>query len=316
MLVCLGDDGYDEQVVATARQARRPQAPRDPRAGDDQRAELAADRRADDGGGGRSRAVDHRAGQGPGRRRASRATSSACAPGQAGRRIIEEAAGHARGRRRARRCRAASTATSVFGKTLETVLNERPCRVIIESSPADSPSAARGGEGPGGGAVTHATRILSGVMVLIGLAMIVSAVARGGGPLAVRGRARDPVRRRRRRTAVGEPVRRDQIVRRWKVLEPPEGLRRGLGSPALFGIVQGFTAASIYFAIGLVVERALGLTLARDARGRRCSSCCSCPPTSRARRCTRSAAARPCSPATRSTSSGASSPAGRSCSTT
>jgi hypothetical protein len=32
--------------------------------------------------------------------------------------------------------------------------------------------------------VTNATRILSGLMVLIGLAMIVSAVARGGGPLA------------------------------------------------------------------------------------------------------------------------------------
>jgi hypothetical protein len=32
--------------------------------------------------------------------------------------------------------------------------------------------------------VTHATRVLSGVMVLIGLAMIISAVARGGGPLA------------------------------------------------------------------------------------------------------------------------------------
>jgi hypothetical protein len=29
-----------------------------------------------------------------------------------------------------------------------------------------------------------ATRILSGLMVLVGLAMIVSAVARGGGPLA------------------------------------------------------------------------------------------------------------------------------------
>ena len=32
--------------------------------------------------------------------------------------------------------------------------------------------------------MTHATRILSGVMVLIGLAMIISAVAHGGGPLA------------------------------------------------------------------------------------------------------------------------------------
>jgi hypothetical protein len=32
--------------------------------------------------------------------------------------------------------------------------------------------------------VTNATRILSGVIVLVGLAMIVSAVAHGGGPLA------------------------------------------------------------------------------------------------------------------------------------
>ena len=40
----------------------------------------------------------------------------------------------------------------------------------------------------------------------------------------------------------------------------PDGLRRGLGSPALFGIVQGFVAASLYFAVGVVAERALGLT--------------------------------------------------------
>jgi APA family basic amino acid/polyamine antiporter len=43
-------------------------------------------------------------------------------------------------------------------------------------------------------------------------------------------------------------------------LQTPEGLRRGLGAPALFGIVQGFLAASIYFVLGLVAERALGLT--------------------------------------------------------
>ena len=40
----------------------------------------------------------------------------------------------------------------------------------------------------------------------------------------------------------------------------PESVRRGLGSPALFGIVQGFIAASIYFALGLIGERALGWT--------------------------------------------------------
>ena len=41
-------------------------------------------------------------------------------------------------------------------------------------------------------------------------------------------------------------------------LDTPAGLKRGLGSPALFGIVQGFIAASIYFALGLVVQDALG----------------------------------------------------------
>jgi APA family basic amino acid/polyamine antiporter len=55
--------------------------------------------------------------------------------GQAGRRIIEEA----------QDMRAAAVVmtlprriagTSVFGKTVETVLAERPCRVIIESRPA------------------------------------------------------------------------------------------------------------------------------------------------------------------------------------
>jgi APA family basic amino acid/polyamine antiporter len=40
------------------------------------------------------------------------------------------------------------------------------------------------------------------------------------------------------------------------------GLKKQLGSPALFGIVQGFIAASIYFSTGLVAERALGLTWA------------------------------------------------------
>jgi APA family basic amino acid/polyamine antiporter len=62
--------------------------------------------------------------------------------GQAGRRIIEEA----------QDMRAAAVVmtlprriagTSVFGKTVETVLAERPCRVIIESRPATRPVRAR-----------------------------------------------------------------------------------------------------------------------------------------------------------------------------
>jgi basic amino acid/polyamine antiporter, APA family len=64
-------------------------------------------------------------------------------PGQAGRRIIEEA----------RDMRAAAIVmplprrvdgSSLFGKTLERVLAERPCRVIIESSPASGDGASRG----------------------------------------------------------------------------------------------------------------------------------------------------------------------------
>jgi APA family basic amino acid/polyamine antiporter len=39
-----------------------------------------------------------------------------------------------------------------------------------------------------------------------------------------------------------------------------KAMRKGLGSPALFGIVQGFVAASVYFGVGVVAERALGLT--------------------------------------------------------
>ncbi len=61
--------------------------------------------------------------------------------GQAGRAIVEEA--------REMRARAIvmpmpeRTGTSLFGKTLETVLAERPCRVIIESIPAGGDDGGR-----------------------------------------------------------------------------------------------------------------------------------------------------------------------------
>ena len=42
--------------------------------------------------------------------------------------------------------------------------------------------------------------------------------------------------------------------------QSPAVLKRNLGAPALFGIVQGFIAAGVYFAVGVVAERALGLT--------------------------------------------------------
>src|SRR4051794_21091447 len=57
---------------------------------------------------------------------------------------------------------------------------------------------------------------------------------------------RAAVRRRRRRTALPGPEAMKEWLKLDHALEPP-GLRRQLGSPALFGIVQGFIAASIYF---------------------------------------------------------------------
>jgi APA family basic amino acid/polyamine antiporter len=62
----------------------------------------------------------------------------------------------------------------------------------------------------------------------------------------------------RRRPAAPRSVRRAaSAAARY---EPPEKLRRGFGSPALFAIVQCFIAASIYFGMGVVAEHAQGLT--------------------------------------------------------
>ena len=57
---------------------------------------------------------------------------------------------------------------SLFGKTLETVLAERPCRVIIESAPAPdaacaAPGRARAGRGGAVKALTRLTSFLIGV---------------------------------------------------------------------------------------------------------------------------------------------------------
>jgi APA family basic amino acid/polyamine antiporter len=54
-------------------------------------------------------------------------------PGQAGRRIVDEAR-EIRARAVVMSLPPRRAGMSLFGKTLETVLAERPCRVIIESS--------------------------------------------------------------------------------------------------------------------------------------------------------------------------------------
>ena len=98
---------------------------------------------------------------------------------------------------------------SLFGKTLETVLAERPCRVIIESAPDGTRERRRRGPRAGAACDAGAPRgVLSVLMVLIGLAMIVRTLAGGGGPVALGlllGRA---VRGGRRRAACGRSGRR------------------------------------------------------------------------------------------------------------
>ncbi|MFL5869182.1 MAG: universal stress protein, partial [Thermoleophilaceae bacterium] len=54
-------------------------------------------------------------------------------PGQAGRRIVEEAR-EINARAIVMTLPPRRTGSSLFGKTLETVLAERPCRVIIDAS--------------------------------------------------------------------------------------------------------------------------------------------------------------------------------------
>ena len=141
VLVHFGDARLRRPGARDGAQAGGAQAPRDPRARDDHGAELDGDRRAD-ARPGRDREQRHRGGQGRGRQPRSGHVERVRA-GQAGRRIVEEAV----------EMRAAAIVmplprridgASLFGKTLETVLTERPCRVIIESSPDDT----RGGRRP------------------------------------------------------------------------------------------------------------------------------------------------------------------------
>jgi APA family basic amino acid/polyamine antiporter len=135
VLVCFGDEGYNAQVISTAAKlaARKRRGihvlvtinvPYSLPIGAAVKVEVAAARslieQAKIQGGGRVSGHIERV-----------------RPGQAGRRIIEEAQDmHAAAvvlplpRRH--------NGSSVFGKTLETVLNERPCRVIIESTPAEA----------------------------------------------------------------------------------------------------------------------------------------------------------------------------------
>ena len=63
------------------------------------------------------------------------------------------------------------TGTSVFGRTLETVLAERPCRVIIDSGRAASPSPSIA---PVQRVYSESAKVLGVLLVVVGVAMVVS----------------------------------------------------------------------------------------------------------------------------------------------
>ena len=119
-----GDDRH-------GRAAGRPAAARDPRPLDAQRSHLPAARRADGRAGGRG-AEQGRAGEAD-RGRARHRPRRRIRPGQAGNEIAEEA----------ERINAAAIVVQLnyrngkplYSKTLETVLGERPCRVIVVAKP-------------------------------------------------------------------------------------------------------------------------------------------------------------------------------------
>ena len=124
--------------------------------------------------------------------------------------------------------------------------------------------------------------MLSALLLVIGIAMVVSALARGGGALAfgvvlgdavaLLGAGRLWLRSRaRRRGAVSRSGRGGVAGSAQMSGRAREGLKRGserarvlaartLGEPALFAITLSAVASAIFFSLGVVANGALGLT--------------------------------------------------------
>ena len=283
-------------------------------------------------------------------RRSRRSTRRACSaarrvtghwekvrPGRRGRRIVEEAREIQRARADHVAAAARRAGGSLFGKTLETVLAERPCRVIIDSS-SRSPGAEPAGRrrGVAFDAVERAyrasTRLLSAALRSSWAwrwsrrrsraaaarcagrrrwaccsrcsALAGSTAARPASVTLASARAPGAaacVHRARRAKRLPSAPRRDRArARRARAVR--DRAQRGRRVDLLLARRGGRPRARAD-AAGLPGRRRLLRADDDDLRRGR-------------RRCTRSAAALDASRATRSTSSGASSPAGRSCSTT
>ena len=181
--------------------------------------------------------------------------------------IVEEAQRDARARDRDAAA-AAHGGRSLFGKTLETVLAERPVprhhRVPVPSDGATVTALALAGRCPSPRDVHRAaTRDPVGrSMVVIGVAIArARTLAGGGGPLRSGIAPRRAVRARRRRAAVPRAEPAADVV----AVAPPRTLQqRRLPARArradLFAIVYTSIASAIYFSLGVVADHALGLT--------------------------------------------------------
>ena len=96
-----------------------------------------------------------------------------------------------------------------------------------------------------------ASQVLSAVMVLLGVAILVSHARARRRPARARRPPRGPLRRGRRRP----PLRRTCA----RAVGAP-ALRRSLGWWTLFAIVYAAVASAIYFSLGVIADHALGLT--------------------------------------------------------
>ena len=208
----------------------------------------------------------------------------------------------------------------LYDKTLQTVLGERPCRVIVVSDRGVQPGAEPTPPGRAErGLESRRWPRPSGSTAAPSAPSPGLRRARPGDPRRHPGQRRRPalgrlpaghrLRRGRRRPALGRGA--DGHVERAGeraaaeapgALEAEPLLQRGLGVPWLFAAAYSAVGFSIYFSLGVVADRGLGLTpLIFLAAGllfvpRPRSA------TSRAGRCSASAAAPRASPATPSTS--------------
>ncbi len=163
----------------------------------------------------------------------------------------------------------------LYGRTLQTVLAKRPCRVIVSANPGDqADGTAVGGRQamPRGTRIAlmaapapdevyrGVTRLFAVIISASAIAIIAVTLANGGGPHVVRASDRARLHGARSRAPlpldedVGliDPFRsgaeRSPITRRW------------LGVPLLFAVAYSAVGFSLYFSLGLVADHGLGLT--------------------------------------------------------